>query len=77
MTERDIKIISMVYEYEGCGVEHVRQLFFHESANRSIPCYRRLSHLVKQGYLRSLLLPALHKHFLLLTRGRELSFRTS
>jgi hypothetical protein len=65
MTERDIQIIAMVYEYEGCGVEHVRQLFFHGASNRSIPCYRRLSYLVKQGYLRSILLPALHKHFLI------------
>ncbi len=65
MTERDIRIITMVYEYEGCGVEHVRRLFFQGASNRSIPCYRRLSYLVKQGYLRSLLLPALHKHFLL------------
>jgi hypothetical protein len=64
MTERDINIISMVYEYEGCGVEHIRKLFFQGIQYRSIPCYRRLSHLVKQGYLRSLLLPALHKHFL-------------
>jgi hypothetical protein len=64
MTERDINIISMVYEYEGCGVEHVRQLFFQETSNRSIPCYRRLAYLVKQGYLRSIVLPAFNKHFL-------------
>jgi hypothetical protein len=64
MTERDLNIISMVYEYEGCAVEHVRQLFFHGASNRSIPCYRRLSYLIKQGYLRSTLLPALNKHFL-------------
>src|ERR687895_2496764 len=54
----------MVYEYEGCGVEHIRKAFFQGSKNRSIPCYRRLSYLIKEGYLRSLLLPALHKHFL-------------
>jgi hypothetical protein len=64
MTERDLHIISMVYEYEGCGVEHVRKLFFQGTSDRSIPCYRRLSYLIKQGYLRSLLLPALNKHFL-------------
>jgi hypothetical protein len=64
MTQRDINIISMVYEYEGCGVEHIRQVFFQGAKNRSIPCYRRLSYLVKEGYLRSLLLPALNKHFL-------------
>src|SRR5919106_1757672 len=64
MTQRDINIISMVYEYEGCAVEHIRKVFFQGSSNRSIPCYRRLSYLVKQGYLRSLLLPALNKHFL-------------
>jgi len=64
MTQRDVNIISMVYEYEGCGVEHIRKVFFQGSGARSIPCYRRLSYLVKQGYLRSLLLPALHKHFL-------------
>jgi protein involved in plasmid replication-relaxation len=65
MTQRDLQIISMVYEYEGCGVEHIRKAFFQGSRNRSIPCYRRLSYLVKEGYLRSLLLPALNKHFLL------------
>src|ERR687895_971923 len=54
----------MVYEYEGCAVEHIRKMFFQGSSVRSIPCYRRLSYLVKQGYLRSLLLPALNKHFL-------------
>ena len=54
----------MVYEYEGCGVEHIRKVFFQGSSARSVPCYRRLSYLVKQGYLRSLLLPALNKHFL-------------
>jgi hypothetical protein len=64
MTQRDLRIIAMVYEYEGCGVEHIRKLFFQGSSARSIPCYRRLSHLVRQGYLRSLLLPALNKHFL-------------
>src|SRR5918999_2826446 len=64
MTERDANIISMVYEYEGCAVEHIRKAFFQGSKNRSIPCYRRLSYLIKEGYLRSLLLPALHKHFL-------------
>jgi hypothetical protein len=64
MTQRDLQIIAMVYEYEGCAVEHIRKAFFHGSRNRSIPCYRRLSYLVKKGYLRSLLLPALNKHFL-------------
>jgi hypothetical protein len=64
MTQRDLNIISMVYDYEGCGVEHIRKLFFHGASERSIPCYRRLSYLIKQGYLRSLLLPALNKHFL-------------
>src|ERR687895_1409341 len=54
----------MVYEYEGCAVEHIRKVFFQGSSGRSIPCYRRLSYLIKQGYLRSLLLPALNKHFL-------------
>jgi len=64
MTQRDLQIIAMVYEYEGCGVEHIRKLFFQGASNRSVPCYRRLSYLIKQGYLRSLLLPALNKHFL-------------
>src|SRR5918992_4756904 len=61
MTQRDVNIIAMVYEYEGCAVEHIRQVFFQGSKNRSIPCYRRLSYLIKEGYLRSLLLPALNK----------------
>jgi Replication-relaxation len=72
MTQRDLNIIWMVYEYEGCAVEHVRQLFFQGTRDRSIPCYRRLSYLVKQQYLRSLLLPALHKHFL--TPGTKARF---
>jgi hypothetical protein len=64
MTQRDLSIIWMVYDYEGCGVEHIRKVFFQGSTGRSIPCYRRLAYLVKEGYLRSLLLPALNKHFL-------------
>jgi hypothetical protein len=64
MTQRDINIISMVYDYEGCAVDHVRKLFFQGASLRSIPCYRRLSYLIKQGYLRKLLLPALNKNFL-------------
>jgi Replication-relaxation len=64
MTQRDLEIISMVYAYEGCGIEHIRQLFFQGAALRSIPCYRRLAYLVKQGYLQSVKLPALNKHFL-------------
>jgi hypothetical protein len=64
MTQRDLRIIAMVYDYEGCGVEHIRKVFFQGSSIRSVPCYRRLSYLIKQGYLRSLLLPALNKHFL-------------
>jgi hypothetical protein len=66
MTQRDISIIAMVYDYEGCAVEHIRKVFFQGSSVRSIPCYRRLAYLVKEGYLRSLLLPALNKHFLTL-----------
>jgi hypothetical protein len=64
MTQRDIRIIAMGYEYEGCAVEHIRKVFFQSATGRSIPCYCRLSYLVKQGYLRSLLLPVLNKHFL-------------
>jgi hypothetical protein len=64
MTQRDIRIIAMVYEYEGCAVEHIRKRFFPGSSSRSIPCYRRLASLVNQGYLQRLLLPALNKHFL-------------
>jgi hypothetical protein len=64
MTQRDLEIISMVYAYEGCGIEHIRQLFFQGAALRSIPCYRRLAYLVKQGYLQSVKLSALNKHFL-------------
>jgi hypothetical protein len=64
MTQRDISIIAMVYEYEGCAVEHIRKLFFQGATLRSIPCYRRVAYLVKQKYLRSVLLPALNKHFL-------------
>jgi hypothetical protein len=65
MTQRDLSIIRTVYEYEGCGVAHIRKLFFQGTGARSIPCYRRLSYLIKQGYLRSLLLPALNKRFLI------------
>jgi hypothetical protein len=64
MTQRDIRIITTVYDYEGCGVEHIRKLFFQGSSVRSVPCYRRLAYLVKEGYLHSLLLPALNKYFL-------------
>jgi hypothetical protein len=64
MTKRDISIITTVYDYEGCAVEHIRKLFFQGVTSRSIPCYRRLAYLVKEGYLQSLLLPALNKLFL-------------
>jgi hypothetical protein len=64
MTQRDLSIIRTVYEYEGCGVEHIRKLFFQGASARSIPCYRRLSYLIKHRYLRSLLLPALNKYFI-------------
>jgi hypothetical protein len=64
MTKRDLSIIAMVYAYEGCAVEHIRKRFFQGASARSIPCYRRLALLTKQGYLQRLLLPALNKHFL-------------
>jgi hypothetical protein len=64
MTQRDISIIATIYDYEGCAVEHIRKLFFQGATIRSVPCYRRLSYLIKEGYFRSLLLPALNKYFL-------------
>jgi hypothetical protein len=56
MTERDLQIISMVYDYEGCGIDHLRQRFFAPQSHT--PCYRRIAQLTKQGYLQSSRIPA-------------------
>jgi hypothetical protein len=49
---------------KAAGLSISGNCFFQGASARSIPCYRRLSYLIKRGYLRSLLLPALNKHFL-------------
>jgi hypothetical protein len=56
MIQRDISIITMVYDYEGCGVEHIRAKFFPPQSHT--PCYRRIAQLTKQGYLQSTRIPA-------------------
>jgi hypothetical protein len=37
MTQRDMSIIWMVYDYEGCGVEHIRKVFFKDQASGVSP----------------------------------------
>jgi hypothetical protein len=56
MTDRDMRIITMVYEYEGCGVDHLRARFFPPQSHT--PCYRRIAQLINQGYLQSSQIPA-------------------
>jgi Replication-relaxation len=56
MTQRDLQIIAMVYDYEGCGVDHLRAKFF--SPQSHTPCYRRIAQLTNQGYLQGSRIPA-------------------
>ena len=57
-THRDLAIIRMVYEYEGCTIEHIRRRLF-KSSGASSSCYRRIARLVKQGFLKRTRLPSL------------------
>lgn len=57
LTSRDLTILRMVYEYEGCMVEHLRRRFFPTPGART-PCYRRIAYLVEHGYLTSSRLPS-------------------
>lgn len=58
LTNRDLAIIRMVYEYEGCAIDHIRtKLFSSPGAHSS--CYRRIAYLIHQGFLTSIRLPSL------------------
>lgn len=59
LTERDILIMGMVYEYDGCTADHIRARFFPTPGARS-PCYDRIAKLVRAGYLASRRLPPLN-----------------
>ncbi len=58
LNNRDMGIIRLVHEYDGCSVEHIRARFFPGPGSRT-PCYRRVSVLLSQGYLASTRLPSL------------------
>lgn len=57
VTARDLAICRMVYEYQGCSIDHIRRRFFPTPGSRT-PCYRRVARLVQQGFLASTRLPS-------------------
>lgn len=58
LTDRDLAVLRMVYEYDGCAIDHIRLRFFPTSGART-PCYRRIAHLIEHAYLASNRLPSL------------------
>lgn len=50
LTPRDLSIVRMVYDYDGCTIEHIKRRFFRSPGART-PCYRRISYLTRNGYL--------------------------
>lgn len=80
-TVRDIKILDMIYSYDSCSPDHIRQKLF-GGADKSkrgpkVACHRRLAILKQRGYLTAYRLSALSgvgsgKHLLGLTaKGRK------
>lgn len=59
LTDRDLSILRMAYEYDGVSIENVRTRFFPSPGART-PCYRRLAYLVEHGFLTSTRLPSLN-----------------
>lgn len=57
-TSRDLALVSMVFAYQGCSVDHIRSQFFPSPGART-SCYRRVAYLLKQGYLAGTRMPAL------------------
>ncbi len=58
LTTRDLSILTFIWSYGGLTPEFIQRRFFNSPGGRS-PCYRRLAHLAKAGYLTRLRLPSL------------------
>src|SRR5262245_39644826 len=77
LTQRDLAIIRLVFDYEGVVAPIIRRRFFPTPGGEK-PCYRRLRKLVDHGFLKGYRLPALSgvgsgKRFLTIgPRGRPL-----
>ena len=56
LTQRDLNILVMAYEYDGVTIQHIRRRFFPNSRSHT-SCSERVSRLVQAGYLRSHRLP--------------------
>ncbi len=59
LTEKDIDILLMAYEYGGVSLDLIRRRFWPLSKSHT-PCSERVSVLVKAGYLESKRLPSLN-----------------
>jgi hypothetical protein len=63
LTQRDISIISFLYQVGGSTVDHLLRLFYPTYRTRKYgprsPAYDRLSKLIEAGYLRAQRLPSL------------------
>ncbi len=62
ITERDISILVMVYQYGGCAVSHLFRRFWgvsERTLDTGNSCYRRIHQLVEAGYLHADRLPSL------------------
>lgn len=57
LTNRDLAILLMAWNYAGVTVEHIRHRFFPTPGART-PCYRRVNFLVEHEFLASQRLPA-------------------
>jgi hypothetical protein len=57
VTDRDVSIIEMVFDYGGCTAEQLRRRYFSSPGARSA-CYGRLSWLTRCSFLTALRLPS-------------------
>lgn len=63
LTKRDIGLLLMVYNYDGCAIAHLANRFWKSGTKKFGPrsaFYRRIRLLVDAGYLRSARLPPLN-----------------
>src|SRR5581483_2010131 len=59
LTQRDVLLIEMVYDYRGTTIKTLHRKFFPSNTKGSTrACYRRIAALVRAGYLCSRRLPA-------------------
>lgn len=59
LTNRDLAVLKMVYDFGGCTAEHIRKKFFPTNGARSA-CYARIAKLVDGEYLTSVRLPSFY-----------------